>query len=171
MQGSFSIHSEESSLTHVNQMRGGFLGSTLLLLNNRSVWAPIWFQDITHCYTIHHTIPTVTCAAVTCTCHAMSCSVLAKVPNPFCFIQAFQHFDADHSGFITPDEVEKALKTLGGASSADAADMVRQYDLNQDGQIDYNEFIAMLRKQDNTLQQASSFFKSLRVPEGVQIPA
>ena len=86
-------------------------------------------------------------------------------------IQAFQHFDADHSGFITPDEVEKALKTLGGASSADAADMVRQYDLNNDGRIDYNEFVAMLRKQDNTLQQASSFFKSLRVPEGVQVPA
>ncbi|KAL3153909.1 hypothetical protein ABBQ32_013473 [Trebouxia sp. C0010 RCD-2024] len=86
-------------------------------------------------------------------------------------MQAFQHFDADHSGFITPDEVEKALKTLGGASSADAAEMVKQYDLNDDGQIDYNEFVAMLRKQDNSLQQASSFFKSLRVPDGVQAPA
>lgn len=84
-------------------------------------------------------------------------------------LQAFQHFDTDHSGFITPDEVEKALKTLGGASSADAAEMVRQYDLNDDGQIDYNEFVAMLRKQDNSLQQASSFFKGLRVPDGVQI--
>ena len=84
-------------------------------------------------------------------------------------VQAFQHFDIDHSGFITPDEVEQALKKLGGASSADAADMVRQYDINNDGQIDYNEFVQMLRKQDNSLQQASSFFKGLRVPDGVQI--
>jgi len=84
-------------------------------------------------------------------------------------VQAFQHFDTDHSGFITPDEVEKALKTLGGASSSDAADMVRQYDINNDGQIDYNEFVQMLRKQDNTLQQASSFFKGLRVPDAVQL--
>ena len=87
------------------------------------------------------------------------------------YIQAFRHFDKDHSGFITPDEVEEALKTLGGASSADAAEMVRQYDLDNDGRIDYNEFVAMLRKQDNTLQAASSFFKTLRVPEGVQLPA
>ena len=49
--------------------------------------------------------------------------------------------------------------------------MVRQYDLDNDGRIDYNEFVAMLRKQDNTLQAASSFFKTLRVPEGVQLPA
>lgn len=84
-------------------------------------------------------------------------------------MQAFQHFDIDHSGFITPDEVEQALKKLGGASSADAAEMVRQYDINNDGQIDYNEFVQMLRKQDNSLQQASSFFKGLRVPDGVQI--
>lgn len=78
-------------------------------------------------------------------------------------MQAFQHFDTDHSGFITADEVEKALKTLGGASSADVAEMIRQYDSNNDGQIDYNEFVAMLRKKDDvkahSLQQASSFFK------------
>ena len=78
-------------------------------------------------------------------------------------MQAFQHFDTDHSGFITADEIEMAMKTLGGASSADVAEMIKQYDSNNDGQIDYNEFVAMLRKKhDNkatSLQQASSFFK------------
>ena len=86
-----------------------------------------------------------------------------------CGLQAFQHFDTDHSGFISPEEVEQALKKLGGASSADAAEMVKQYDMNNDGQIDYNEFVQMLRKQDNSLQQASSFLRAgLRVPENVQ---
>lgn len=89
-----------------------------------------------------------------------------------CF-QAFQHFDTDHSGTISAEEVEKALKTLGGASSADVAEMIKQYDSNNDGQIDYNEFVAMLRKKDDgkasSLQQASSFFKgALRgLPETV----
>lgn len=80
-------------------------------------------------------------------------------------MQAFQHFDTDHSGFISPEEVEQALKKLGGASSADAAEMVKQYDMNNDGQIDYNEFVQMLRKQDGSLQQASSFLRAgLRDP-------
>ena len=89
-----------------------------------------------------------------------------------CVLQAFQHFDSDHSGFISPEEVEQALKKLGGASSADAAEMVKQYDINNDGQIDYNEFVQMLRKQDSSLQQASSFLRAgLRVPDGVQLRA
>ena len=99
-------------------------------------------------------------------------SVLARGLKGCLLIQAFQHFDDNSNGFITPDEIEKALKTLGGATSAaDAAEMVKKHDKNDDGQIDYNEFLAMMREQDNTLQQASSFFKSLRVPEGVQMPA
>lgn len=87
-------------------------------------------------------------------------------------LQAFQHFDTDHSGTISADEVEQALKKLGGASSADVAEMIKQYDSNNDGLIDYNEFVAMLRKKDDksqSLQQASSFFRgALRgLPETV----
>lgn len=88
-------------------------------------------------------------------------------------MQAFQHFDTDRSGYITPDEVAEALKSLGGASSADIAEMIRQYDSNNDGQIDYNEFVAMMKFSDDrkvsSLQQASSFLKGelRKVPEAM----
>lgn len=90
-------------------------------------------------------------------------------------MQAFRHFDTDHSGFISPDEVEEALKSMGGASSADIAAMIQQYDSNNDGQIDYNEFVAMMKFNDDrkvsSLQQASSLLKGVLrgVPEASMV--
>eukprot|EP00891_Asterochloris_glomerata_P002436 jgi/Astpho2/2436/fgenesh1_pm.00044_%23_18_t len=90
---------------------------------------------------------------------------LSKLEKEENFMQAFRTFDKDNSGYITSDEVESVLTSLGSSGLEDTKSLIEQYDSNHDGKIDYAEFVAMLRK-DNDLQQATSFFKGLRLPDG-----
>jgi calcium-dependent protein kinase len=83
-------------------------------------------------------------------------------------LQAFKHFDRDGSGFITADEVEAALQGMGKSDGEDVTGMIKQYDSNNDGKIDYAEFVSMLRKGNDNLKQASSFFKTLNLPQSLQ---
>ncbi|CAM6108663.1 unnamed protein product [Calypogeia fissa] len=58
---------------------------------------------------------------------------------------AFSYFDKDNSGYITVDELQQACleHNLGEVR---IEDMIREADSNNDGRIDYNEFVAMMRK-------------------------
>jgi len=60
---------------------------------------------------------------------------------------AFQYFDADNSGYITRDEIKKAL-TGGDVSiilpESEVNVIINEVDKNQDGQIDYSEFLEMM---------------------------
>lgn len=58
---------------------------------------------------------------------------------------AFSYFDKDGSGYITVDELQQACleyKMVDG----EIEEMIREIDQNNDGTIDYNEFVAMMRK-------------------------
>ena len=60
---------------------------------------------------------------------------------------AFKMFDKDGSGTITGDEIKEVL-TFGGAStmSAQAIDQIlKQVDENGDGEISFEEFVAMMK--------------------------
>lgn len=58
-------------------------------------------------------------------------------------LQAFEHFDADKSGFITKDELVLALHQQGDVGNIDA--ILAEVDKDNDGRIDYEEFSAMMR--------------------------
>jgi len=60
---------------------------------------------------------------------------------------AFSYFDKDGSGYITIDELQQACKELG-LSDLNLEDMIKEIDQDNDGQIDYGEFVAMMRKAD-----------------------
>ena len=61
---------------------------------------------------------------------------------------AFQHFDADASGFITKEELVEALKNIKGLSSEHISVIITDVDNDSDGQINYNEFVAMMRAEN-----------------------
>jgi calmodulin len=69
-------------------------------------------------------------------------------PSPYAghievFRESFRLFDLDGDGTITTDELISTLRRLGqGLSATQAAGIVRQYDLNQDGMIELSEFLA-----------------------------
>ncbi|WZZ38195.1 hypothetical protein YC2023_034454 [Brassica napus] len=71
---------------------------------------------------------------------------------------AFQHFDKDNSGYITMEELEQALREFGMSDGRDIKEIISEVDGDnvrnnspletetKDGRINYDEFVAMMRK-------------------------
>ncbi|KAL3611450.1 hypothetical protein D5086_002470 [Populus alba] len=59
---------------------------------------------------------------------------------------AFQHFDKDNSGYITTEELEQALRDFGMHDGRDIKEIISEVDADNDGRINYDEFVAMMRK-------------------------
>ncbi|XP_057515847.1 calcium-dependent protein kinase SK5-like isoform X2 [Amaranthus tricolor] len=57
---------------------------------------------------------------------------------------AFAYFDKDGSGYITIDELQQACKELG-LNDHHLEHFIKEIDQDHDGQIDYGEFVAMMR--------------------------
>ncbi|XP_020225353.1 calcium-dependent protein kinase 26 [Cajanus cajan] len=68
---------------------------------------------------------------------------LNKVDREDHLITAFSYFDRSGSGYITQDELQKACEEFGMANVC-LKEMIREADQNNDGRIDYNEFVAMM---------------------------
>lgn len=64
---------------------------------------------------------------------------LAKEEN---LLRAFEHFDADNSGYITKNELIEALTGYGEVDNLEA--ILEDVDKDQDGNIDYEEFREMM---------------------------
>ncbi|WVZ54614.1 hypothetical protein U9M48_005384 [Paspalum notatum var. saurae] len=65
--------------------------------------------------------------------------------------EAFRVFDQDNNGFISRDELGHVLQNLGESlSDEELAEMLREADVDGDGQINYTEFAkVMLAKRRN----------------------
>ncbi|KAI9114226.1 hypothetical protein K1719_014876 [Acacia pycnantha] len=59
---------------------------------------------------------------------------------------AFQYFDKDNSGYITIEEMEQALKDFNMHDGRDIKEIISEVDSDNDGRINYEEFVAMMRK-------------------------
>ncbi|XP_030461379.1 calcium-dependent protein kinase 26 [Syzygium oleosum] len=60
-------------------------------------------------------------------------------------IAAFQYFDKDGSGYITVDELQQACAEHN-MTDVFIEDIIREVDQDNDGRIDYGEFVAMMQK-------------------------
>lgn len=59
--------------------------------------------------------------------------------------EAFKVFDRDGNGFISSYELRHVMTNLGEKLSDDEIDeMIRESDIDGDGQIDYEEFVKMM---------------------------
>ncbi|TVU50254.1 hypothetical protein EJB05_01620, partial [Eragrostis curvula] len=70
---------------------------------------------------------------------------LNKVERDDHLFAAFQYFDKDGSGYITADELQQACDEFG-IEDVRLEDMIGEVDTDNDGRIDYNEFVAMMQK-------------------------
>ncbi|KAF7804210.1 calcium-dependent protein kinase 26-like [Senna tora] len=66
-----------------------------------------------------------------------------KVEREDNLVAAFAYFDKDGSGYITKDELQQACEEFG---MEDVEEMMREADQDNDGRIDYNEFVAMMQR-------------------------
>ncbi|CAN1315172.1 Calcium-dependent protein kinase 29 [Linum perenne] len=60
--------------------------------------------------------------------------------------EAFQYFDKDNSGYITRDELRHAMSEYGMGDEATIDEVIDDVDTDKDGRINYEEFVAMMRK-------------------------
>ncbi|XP_020255950.1 calcium-dependent protein kinase 10-like isoform X2 [Asparagus officinalis] len=70
---------------------------------------------------------------------------LNKIEREDHLFAAFSYFDKDGSGYITQDELQQACEEFG-IEDAQLEEMIRDVDQDNDGLIDYNEFVAMMQK-------------------------
>lgn len=61
-------------------------------------------------------------------------------------LKAFQYFDKDDSGYITRDELKHAMTQYGMGDEATINEVLDDVDTDKDGRINYDEFVAMMRK-------------------------
>mmetsp|Transcript_95710 Transcript_95710/g.257261 ORF Transcript_95710/g.257261 Transcript_95710/m.257261 type:complete len:149 (-) Transcript_95710:181-627(-) len=60
-------------------------------------------------------------------------------------IEAFKVFDRDEDGFISAGELRDSMTHLGeGLSHLEVDEMIKEADLDGDGQINYDEFVKMM---------------------------
>ncbi|XP_022765594.1 calcium-dependent protein kinase 1-like isoform X1 [Durio zibethinus] len=70
---------------------------------------------------------------------------LNKIEREDHLFAAFSYFDKDGSGYITPDELQQACEEFG-IEDVRLEEMIREVDQDNDGRIDYNEFVAMMQQ-------------------------
>lgn len=69
-----------------------------------------------------------------------------KIDKDEHLFSAFQYFDKDSSGFITRDELKDALTKHNMGDATTIAEIIAEVDSDNDGRINYEEFVAMMRK-------------------------
>ncbi|PKA50079.1 Calcium-dependent protein kinase 5 [Apostasia shenzhenica] len=70
---------------------------------------------------------------------------LNKLEREEHLVAAFSYFDKDGSGYITLDELQQACKEHN-MTDVFLDDIIKEVDQDNDGRIDYGEFVAMMRR-------------------------
>ncbi|URE41127.1 hypothetical protein MUK42_03128 [Musa troglodytarum] len=70
---------------------------------------------------------------------------LNKIEREDNLFSAFSYFDKDGSGYITQDELQKACDEFG-IEDVCIEEIIQEIDQDNDGRIDYNEFVTMMHK-------------------------
>ncbi|KAF2297898.1 hypothetical protein GH714_004882 [Hevea brasiliensis] len=60
--------------------------------------------------------------------------------------KAFEYFDKDQCGYITMEELENALNKYNMGDPKTIQEIIAEVDTDKDGRINYEEFVAMMRK-------------------------
>ncbi|XP_076096051.1 uncharacterized protein LOC143067009 isoform X1 [Mytilus galloprovincialis] len=61
--------------------------------------------------------------------------------------EAFKVFDRDNNGFISAQELRLVMANLGEKlTDEEVEEMIKEADMNGDGQVDYTEFVVMMTK-------------------------
>ena len=70
---------------------------------------------------------------------------LNKIEREENMYAAFTYLDKDKSGYLTRDELQQAIVEFN-MGDINVEDLIREVDQDNDGRIEYNEFVTMMRK-------------------------
>eukprot|EP00897_Mesotaenium_endlicherianum_P007525 jgi/Mesen1/6800/ME000035S06183 len=100
---------------------------------------------------------------------------LNKVEKEEHLYEAFRHFDKDDSGYITVEELKVALAADNDLEPGEIDDIIREVDTDHDGNINYDEFSAMMKKGNPVFDDANggdrkTFRDAFNMPHGPPKP-
>lgn len=93
---------------------------------------------------------------------------LNKLEREENLVSAFTFFDKDGSGYITIDELQQACKDFG-LSEVHLDEIIKEIDQDNDGQIDYGEFAAMMRKGNGGIGRRTMMGSNLNLGEALRV--
>jgi calcium-dependent protein kinase len=79
---------------------------------------------------------------------------LNKIEREENMYAAFSYLDKDKSGYLTTDELQQACNDFHMGDMC-VEDLIREVDQDNDGRIDYNEFVTMMRKGNGGVGRSS----------------
>ena len=80
------------------------------------------------------------------------------------FKDTFNLFDKDNDGFISVEELEDVMKSLGQSPTKDELkDMVNDVDTDGDGRIDFPEFLTMMSRKVHELDLNKEMEEAFKV--------
>eukprot|EP00300_Choanocystis_sp_HF-7_P024590 c26089_g1_i1.p2 GENE.c26089_g1_i1~~c26089_g1_i1.p2 ORF type:complete len:151 (-),score=41.95 c26089_g1_i1:30-482(-) len=78
--------------------------------------------------------------------------------------EAFALYDKNGDGKITTAELRKAMAALGKkATQAEIEDMIHDVDVNQNGTIEFNEFLAMMTQVSSKTESDRQMLEAFKV--------
>ena len=78
--------------------------------------------------------------------------------------EAFNIIDKDCDGFIKTDELATLLRTLGHNPTKEELDeLIKQYDIDNSGTIDFNEFIVLMNNKLKEQQEGQELLETFQV--------
>ena len=78
--------------------------------------------------------------------------------------EVFDQFDKDKDGKISSKELENAMQSMGQNPTVDEVNqMMQEVDINQDGKIDYEEFMTLMLRNSPETQTEDEVINAFRV--------
>ena len=78
--------------------------------------------------------------------------------------EVFDQFDKDKDGKISSKELENAMQSMGQNPTVDEVNqMMQEVDLNQDGKIDFDEFMTLMLRNSPETQTEDEVINAFRV--------
>merc|ERR1712179_720206 len=80
------------------------------------------------------------------------------------FKEAFDEFDTDGSGTISPEELLGVLRAMGQNPTEDELlNLVMEVDIDGNGTIEFEEFLSMMKKKANETDEESDLREALKI--------
>merc|ERR1711910_137111 len=80
------------------------------------------------------------------------------------FKEAFDEFDKDHSGTISPEELLGVLRAMGQNPTEDELlNLVLEVDIDGNGTIEFEEFLSMMKKKASEVDEEAELREAFKI--------
>ena len=80
------------------------------------------------------------------------------------YLDAFNLFDTNHDGTITPQKLRDLMKKIGdNPSDSDLTEMISKIDTKGNGTIDFEDFVAMMERKNSEIDTEEELINAFKL--------